>query len=92
MEQIKCRKNCGACCIYPSISSPLPGMPNGKPAGVKCIHLGLEMECKIFNHPDRPAVCSNFTAEKEFCGNLAADAHRILADLADVSISRNFNE
>ncbi|MGR5456700.1 YkgJ family cysteine cluster protein, partial [Vibrio alfacsensis] len=28
-----CRLGCGACCIAPSISSPIPGMPNGKPSG-----------------------------------------------------------
>ncbi|HFY5777145.1 TPA: YkgJ family cysteine cluster protein, partial [Salmonella enterica subsp. enterica serovar Typhimurium] len=25
-----CRSGCGACCIAPSISSPIPGMPYGK--------------------------------------------------------------
>ena len=34
-----CRAGCGACCIAPSISSPIPGMPNGKPAGVRCVQL-----------------------------------------------------
>ncbi|HNV09555.1 MAG TPA: YkgJ family cysteine cluster protein, partial [Dokdonella sp.] len=29
---MSCRSGCGACCIAPSISSPIPGMPNGKPA------------------------------------------------------------
>ncbi|MCR3872443.1 YkgJ family cysteine cluster protein, partial [Pseudomonas aeruginosa] len=28
---MQCRAGCGACCIAPSISSPLPGMPAGKP-------------------------------------------------------------
>ncbi|HLV28200.1 MAG TPA: YkgJ family cysteine cluster protein, partial [Burkholderiaceae bacterium] len=27
-----CRPHCGACCTAPSISSPIPGMPQGKPA------------------------------------------------------------
>jgi Fe-S-cluster containining protein len=36
---LKCRDLCGACCIAPSISSSIPGMPNGKPAGVVCVHL-----------------------------------------------------
>ncbi|HCL3974602.1 TPA: YkgJ family cysteine cluster protein, partial [Pseudomonas aeruginosa] len=26
---MQCRAGCGACCIAPSISSPLPGMPAG---------------------------------------------------------------
>ncbi|MGO2368564.1 MAG: YkgJ family cysteine cluster protein, partial [Serratia sp. (in: enterobacteria)] len=30
-----CRADCGACCIAPSISSPIPGMPNGKPANTR---------------------------------------------------------
>jgi hypothetical protein len=25
-----CRPQCGACCVAPSISSPIPGMPHGK--------------------------------------------------------------
>lgn len=25
-----CRPGCGACCIAPSITSPIPGMPHGK--------------------------------------------------------------
>ncbi|MBF7801077.1 YkgJ family cysteine cluster protein, partial [Klebsiella pneumoniae] len=29
---MECRTDCGACCIAPSISSPIPGMPQGKPA------------------------------------------------------------
>ena len=29
-----CRDGCGACCIAPSITSPIPGMPHGKPAGM----------------------------------------------------------
>jgi hypothetical protein len=27
-----CRPGCGACCIAPSITSPIPGMPDGKPS------------------------------------------------------------
>ncbi|MDR8085529.1 YkgJ family cysteine cluster protein, partial [Acinetobacter baumannii] len=27
----QCRPHCGACCTAPSITSPIPGMPNGKP-------------------------------------------------------------
>ncbi|HVK38365.1 MAG TPA: YkgJ family cysteine cluster protein, partial [Candidatus Kapabacteria bacterium] len=34
-----CRDGCGACCIAPSITSPIPGMPDGKPAGVRCVQL-----------------------------------------------------
>jgi Fe-S-cluster containining protein len=33
-----CRVGCGACCIAPSISSPLPGMPRGKPERPEVCH------------------------------------------------------
>jgi len=60
---MNCRDNCGACCIIPSISSPIPGMPNGKPAGTRCIHLTDEYRCSIFTSPERPRVCGGFKAE-----------------------------
>ncbi|MEO8036559.1 MAG: YkgJ family cysteine cluster protein, partial [Acidobacteriota bacterium] len=34
-----CRTGCAACCIAPSITSPIPGMPEGKAAGVRCVQL-----------------------------------------------------
>ncbi|MCZ2986496.1 YkgJ family cysteine cluster protein, partial [Acinetobacter baumannii] len=73
---MKCREGCGACCIAPSISSPLPGMPNGKPAGERCLHLSVEQLCQLFGQPERPAVCSDFKADLEVCGNDQADAIR----------------
>lgn len=33
---MQCRDACGACCIAPSISSPIPGMPEGKPERPAC--------------------------------------------------------
>lgn len=78
---MKCRSGCGACCIAPSISSPIPGMPNGKPAGVPCIHLTDTYKCGIFEHPDRPVVCATFKAEAAFCGNNRDEALQILKSL-----------
>lgn len=69
MGFISCRRGCGACCIVPSISSPLPGMPLGKPAGVPCIHLAEDFSCKIFLSPSRPIVCDGFKAEDIVCGD-----------------------
>jgi hypothetical protein len=43
-------------------------MPNGKPAGVACVQLDERLRCKIFNHPDRPAVCGQLQASPEMCG------------------------
>ena len=78
---MKCRDLCGACCIAPSISSPIPGMPNGKPAGVTCIHLSEEYRCLIYGHPDRPKVCNDFKAEPEVCGTSWEEAMLLLGAL-----------
>lgn len=77
-----CRKNCGACCIALSISSPIPGMPGGKPAGVRCIHLLDDYGCGIYNTPERPKVCSAFKPEPEFCGATRDEAMNILVSLS----------
>ncbi len=65
---MECREGCGACCISPSISSPIPGMSRGKPAGVKCIQLDDNYRCKLFGKPERPAVCSSLKPSDEMCG------------------------
>jgi Fe-S-cluster containining protein len=63
-----CRLGCGACCIAPSISSPMPKMPQGKPAGVPCAHLDAELRCELFGDPRRPAVCESLKPSTEMCG------------------------
>ncbi len=65
---VECRKGCGACCIAPSISSAIPGMPNGKPAGVRCIQLSENNLCQLFGSSLRPAVCSSLKPSREMCG------------------------
>ena len=65
---MNCRPGCGACCTAPSISSPIPGMPQGKPAGVRCIQLGDDARCRIFGRPERPAVCGGLMPSVEMCG------------------------
>jgi len=76
---MQCRIGCAACCIAPSISSPIPGMPNGKPAGVRCIQLDEANRCKLFGKPDRPAVCRQLRPEPAMCGADRDEALRILA-------------
>jgi hypothetical protein len=63
-----CRPNCGACCIAPSISSPIPGMPHGKPAGMRCVQLLPDYRCALFGKPDRPAVCASLRPSETMCG------------------------
>lgn len=76
---LACRSGCAACCIAPSISSPIPGMPAGKPAGVRCIQLDEAQRCRIFGLPERPAVCRGLQPTTEMCG---ADRLAALAWLA----------
>lgn len=76
-----CRPGCGACCTAPSISSPIPGMPQGKPAGVRCIQLGDDARCRIFGHPGRPAVCAQLQPSAEMCGGTREHAMHYLDQL-----------
>ncbi len=69
-----CRSGCGACCTAPSISSPIPGMPQGKPAGVPCVQLTDDLRCAIFGQPERPACCAGLAPSAEMCGTSRADA------------------
>jgi len=66
---VECRIQCGACCIAPSITSPIPGMPDGKPAGVPCVQLDADYRCKIFGQPERPAFCMGLQASPDMCGD-----------------------
>ena len=81
MIEIPCRAGCGACCIAPSISSPIPGMPDGKPAGVRCVQLTDDHRCKLWGSPDRPEVCNRLRANIEMCGETFEHAMAYLAQL-----------
>ncbi len=83
-----CRDHCGACCIAPSISSDIPGMPDGKPAGTACIHLTADYCCQIYNRLDRPKVCGEFQADPEVCGITREDAMILLGDLEQVTSAK----
>ncbi len=76
-----CRSHCGACCIAPSINSPIPGMPGGKPAGIPCVQLDGQLRCKLFGKPERPAFCVSLRPSMEMCGTDRAQALAFLAAL-----------
>ncbi|WP_150696414.1 YkgJ family cysteine cluster protein [Pandoraea terrae] len=78
---MECRPHCGACCTAPSISSPMPGLPNGKPAGMPCPHLDEARRCRLFGKPERPAVCGSLRPSAEMCGNSREAAMRWIGDL-----------
>jgi Fe-S-cluster containining protein len=71
---MECRVGCAACCIAPSISSPIPGMAAGKPAGVRCPQLTVDNRCRLFGSAERPAVCRSLRPHEEMCGSSAAEA------------------
>ena len=68
VAELSCRIGCAACCIAPSISSPIPGLPEGKPAGVRCVQLTEDLRCAVFGLPQRPAVCSSLRPAPAMCG------------------------
>ncbi|QQX80266.1 YkgJ family cysteine cluster protein [Shewanella sp. KX20019] len=78
---MNCRLGCGACCIAPSITTPIPGMPHGKPAGVRCIQLNDGNLCRLFGKSDRPAVCGQFAAIEDVCGTNNEEALWLISSL-----------
>ncbi|MEC5451934.1 YkgJ family cysteine cluster protein [Enterobacter hormaechei] len=76
-----CRSDCGACCTAPSISSPIPGMPEGKPANTRCVQLSDTNLCMIFGSPLRPKVCSGLQPTAEMCGSTRQQAITYLLEL-----------
>jgi hypothetical protein len=71
---VDCRVGCGACCIAISITSPIPGMLAGKPAGVRCVQLTEDNRCLLFGLPERPGVCIALRPTPEMCGTTAEEA------------------
>ncbi len=82
---MECRSGCGACCIALSISTPIPGMPNGKAAGVRCIQLSDDDRCLIFGQPERPACCGGLKPNEEMCGSDKAHALEWIAWLEEAT-------
>jgi hypothetical protein len=56
-------------------------MPNGKPAGVRCVQLTDDNRCKLFGKPERPDVCVRLRPHIEMCGESDLDAMEILTEL-----------
>lgn len=78
---MQCRNGCAACCIAPSISTPLPKMPQGKPAGVACAHLTVDYLCELFGLPERPTVCGSLQPSVAMCGQNREEALAYLHEL-----------
>lgn len=56
-------------------------MPDGKPAGVRCIQLADDNRCNIFGQPERPAFCCGLQPSEDMCGSSREHAIRWLAEL-----------
>ena len=77
-----CRSGCGACCIAPSITSPIPGMPEGKPAGVACVNLDRDTwRCRIWGTDEYPSVCHRFKPCESTCGETREQALELINQL-----------
>ncbi|MGB2079878.1 MAG: YkgJ family cysteine cluster protein [Vibrio sp.] len=82
---MQCRLGCGACCIAPSISTPIPGMPKGKPAGVRCVQLSDDNLCQLFGKAERPAVCHQFKADNAVCGDDFSTAIQVITEIEQLT-------
>lgn len=56
-------------------------MPDGKPAGVRCIQLTPDFRCALFGSPDRPKVCASLPAMLDICGSTRLEALDLIADM-----------
>jgi uncharacterized protein len=84
-DAFPCRGGCGACCTAPSITSPIPGMPQGKPAGVACVQLDDSNRCRLFGKPERPAFCASLKPGPEMCGASRGEAMAFLSRLEQLT-------
>ncbi|WP_374045082.1 YkgJ family cysteine cluster protein [Geobacter sp. AOG2] len=76
-----CRVGCAACCIAPSISSPIPGMEHGKPAGMRCVQLTPDNRCGLFGLRERPPVCTSLRPSQDMCGQDDREAMELLSKM-----------
>jgi hypothetical protein len=89
---MNCRPACAACCTAPSISSPLPGLPQGKPAGMPCPQLDDALRCRLFGLPERPPVCGSLQPSEQMCGSSREQAMRWLGQLEVATAPAPLNE
>lgn len=85
MIPLSCRPGCAACCIAPSITAPIPGMPEGKPAGVPCVQLDEQGLCRLFGKPERPTVCVGILPELSWCGTNTDEAMTLISQMEQLT-------
>ena len=60
-------------------------MPDGKPAGERCIQLDDNNLCKLFGQPNRPQVCLDFIACPDVCGDNNAQALQLITEMENLT-------
>lgn len=56
-------------------------MPDGKPAGVRCVNLNAEGLCRLWGTAEYPKVCRDFRPSPWVCGESSDEALRLIAAL-----------
>ena len=56
-------------------------MPQGKPAGVRCVQLLPDYRCALFGQPERPAFCASLRPTESMCGSPRTEAMAYLEKL-----------
>lgn len=58
----------------------MPGMPQGKAAGVRCVQLTEDNRCSLFGLSERPAFCVGLRPSVDMCGADTTQAmHNLVA-------------
>jgi hypothetical protein len=63
-------------------------MPQGKPAGKRCVQLDSDDRCHLFGDPRRPAVCASLQPDVEMCGGSASHAFAWLIRVEQLTAPR----
>jgi len=56
-------------------------MPQGKPAGIRCVQLMDDARCAVFGSAARPAFCGGLQPSADMCGDSREQALRWLSQL-----------
>lgn len=56
-------------------------MPNGKPAGVRCVNLADDNACQVHNAENYPPICRRLQASEDMCGQTAEEAFAIITEM-----------
>ncbi len=56
-------------------------MPQGKPAGVRCLQLDDANRCRIFGQPERPPFCASLKPSEDMCRTGREQAMLVLTSL-----------